>query len=137
LSKLYAYINFGNEAAFIGLFEFYSKLPVAVTIDEVHFRMNILNKLIDLSFKFKELEDRLIDVLIDELQKLPSNNTTKQVFADILKFFNKLPEETISDKLLILLNKKKFSPKMKQKILSVIYRKQDMDTDRWGMFFRL
>ena len=110
-------INFGNREAFDSLLKYYMALPQVVSIGDVHFRLKVLKTLIS-----SEYRNDLVDVLIDELYMMPSNNTTRQLYSEILRFLNNCSNDIVKNKLRWLLKKKKFSNKMYSKILSIIYK---------------
>ena len=74
-------------------------------------------------------------MLVGELYKMHSNNTTRQLFSSILDFLSspRCDFDIVIDKLSWLLNNKKFSPKMEQNILAVI---QKYENKRPYDFFR-
>ncbi|NLC43557.1 MAG: hypothetical protein GX783_04670 [Clostridiales bacterium] len=128
ISLLLYLMNYRNENAFKAMMDYYKSLPSVESIDDVHFRLKILECL----YRFNPNEScssELIEMLVDELYKMQSNNTTRQLFSSILKFLSSSNCELdmITDKLAWLLDNRKFSPKMKQNILSVTQEHKDRE----------
>ncbi len=134
ISALFYYMNFNNKNAFDIMINYYKNLPPVESIDEVHFRLKILDRFYYFNIN-KNCSNDLIEMLVDELYKMQSNNTTRQLFSSILEFLSgsRCEYDIVIDKLSSLLNSKKFSPKMEQNILSVI-RKHENKEPYW--FFR-
>jgi len=122
LALLFQCTNIGGKEAYSCLLKYYKTLPPVISISDVHFRMKILELLIGRQHSHEEYRNDLIDMLINELYKTPSNNTTRQLYTQILRFLDRCPEDIVADKLLQLLEKKKYSNRMKNNILSVIYK---------------
>jgi hypothetical protein len=118
------YFYMENEGAYEGLINYYMSLGPAESLDEVHFRVEVVGILS--STKEKK---RTIDALINELYRTPSNNTTNQLYRKILEVLKRCPLETVEDPLLELLAKKKYSPKMKNRILEVATEREIVE--RW------
>ena len=117
LSTLFSYMFSGNKGAFDSLLKYYMELPPVVSISDVHFRLRILQDLISSKFN-----NELVDAFIKELYKMPSNNTTKQLFSKMIKFLERCPLDIVEDKVIWLLKERKFSSKMEQNIISIIDR---------------
>ena len=125
ISALLYLMNFNNKNAFDTMLNYYKNLPPVESIDDVHFRLKILERF----YRFNTINgcsNELIEMLVDELYKMNSNNTTRQLFSSILKFLSSSDFESdiVIDKLVWLLNNRKFSPKMEQNILSVIQKRE-------------
>lgn len=123
ISALLYYINFNNKNAFDIMLNYYKNLPPVESIDDVHFRLKILDRFYYFNIN-KDCSNDLIEMLVDELYKMNSNNTTRQLFSSILEFLSspRCEFDIVIDKLSWLLNNRKFSPKMEQNINSVIQR---------------
>jgi len=122
ISALLYYMNFNNKSAFDIMLNYYRNLPPVGSIDDVHFRLKILDRFY--YFNFNKGSNDLIEMLVDELYRMRSNNTTRQLFSSILEFLSssKCESDIVIDKLSWLLDNRKFSPKMEQNILSVIQK---------------
>jgi len=114
ISSLSALIVFGNKAAFQELFNFFRQLPPPNT-QEVHFKENLLHNL-----QFTKHKTVLTRVLLKELYNTPSNNTTRQWISDILRYLEYCPPEKIRKPLEKMLNDKRFSYRLKQKIERIL-----------------
>lgn len=134
ISALLYLMNFRNQNAFECMLNYYKNLPPVESIEEVHFRLKILDRFYYFNIN-KNCSNDLIEMLVDELYKMQSNNTTRQLFSSILEFLSgsRCEYDIVIDKLSWLLNNRKFSPKMERNILSVI-RKHENKEPYW--FFR-
>lgn len=123
VSALFYYMNFNNKNAFDILLSYYKNLPPVESIADVHFRLKILDRFYYFNIN-ENCSTDLIDMLVGELFKMHSNNTTRQLFSSILEFLSgsRCEFDIVADKLSWLLNNRKFSPKMEQNILSVIQK---------------
>lgn len=117
ISTLGALIAKGNKAAFQGLFKFFKQLPAPKTIEEVHFKKEILRHL-----ELGDTKMSLTRFLIDELYNTPSNNTTRQWISSIFRFIERSPYEEIHEPLEKMLNDNRFSYRLKQKVKNILYR---------------
>ena len=138
ISALLYLMNFNNQNAFYSMLNYYKNLPTVESIDDVHFRLKILDKFYYFNIN-EDSSNELIGFLIDELHKMHSNNTTRQLFSSILKFLSssRCKSDIVIDKLSWLLNNKKFSPKMKQNILTVIRKHERKGTESKGTYWFL
>jgi len=110
-------ISLGNREAFLVLSQFLKDLPPPSTIEDVHFRKDILPYL-----RNSKQRETLLPFLVDTLYRTPSNNTTPQWISDILKFMEDLPFEQVCEPLERMLEDKRFSYKLKQKMEYVLMR---------------
>lgn len=117
ISSLGGLIALGNVEAFEGLFDFFKELPPPETIEEVHFKIRILGQL-----ERPDTKVRLIPYLIDELYRMPSNNTTRQWISRILQFLEYSPREEIRGPLVKMLSERRFSYKFKRRIESILFK---------------
>lgn len=115
ISILAGLIAHGNEAAFQEVFTFFQGLPSPVTIEEVHFKRDILTCL-----ERSSLRKSLTPFLLDELYKTPSNNTTRQWISDILRFLKYFSLEEAREPLEKMLSDRRFSYRFKQKIKDIL-----------------
>ncbi|PKM79275.1 MAG: hypothetical protein CVU88_06640, partial [Firmicutes bacterium HGW-Firmicutes-13] len=83
ISSLSAYITLRNEQAFEGLLKYFKNLSAAASIEEVHHHVKIITAL-----QLSPSKEKLIEVFINELYKTLSNNTTRQIYNEIFRFFN-------------------------------------------------
>ena len=134
ISALLYLMNFNNKNAFDIILSFYKNLPPVESIDDVHFRLKILDRFYYFNIN-KNCSIDLIEMLVGELYKMHSNNTTRQLFSSILEFLSnpRCEFDIVIDKLSWLLNNKKFSPKMEQNILTTI---QKLENKEPYWFFR-
>lgn len=119
----YSYI--GNPSAFEGVLSYYMSLGSAVSIEDVYLRIKIIEMI-----SSKEINKDIVSAYIGELARTPSNNTTRQLYSKILECLGKCPLEMIEEPLMDLLNKKKFSYKIKKRITDVM-TKREIDEFCW------
>lgn len=100
-----------DPAYVLFLREYYHQLPPADTLADGEHRIMMLQALT----RYLNAET-LTEILVLELYRSPSNNTTRQMMTKILRLLRRLPLEIIQDPLLDLLENKKFSPKFKKRI---------------------
>ena len=104
-------IGMGNDNAFISLSNYYKKLPPAKSLEDVYFKINVLRKL-----EYKNNRKELVDCLVDEMYKTPSNNTTRSLILEIFKIMKSIPIALIKDELEKMLKDKRFSYRLKEKM---------------------
>ena len=126
ISALLYLMNFKNQNAFYGMLDYYKNLPAVESIEDVHSRLKILDRFYYFNVD-QNCSNDLVEMLVGELYKMPSNNTTKQLFSSILKFLSgpQCEFEIVIDKLSWLLDNRKFSPKMERNINSVIHKHEN------------
>lgn len=115
ISSLGAMISLGNKEAFVVLFKSLKGLPPPETIEDVHFKKEILRHL-DRS----ETREVLLPYLIDELYRISSNNTTRQWISDIFRFLEYSPIELVREPLEQMMKDKRFSYRLKQKMKNIL-----------------
>ncbi len=111
ISSLESLVYFQNEKAFQLLFEYLKQLPSPRTIAEVHLRKKILKHL-----ECSDFKKTVIPYLIDELYRIPSNNTTRQWISYIIKFLEDSKDKKAHEHLKKMLKDKRFSYRIKRKI---------------------
>ncbi len=116
-------ICFDNKEAFEALLNFFKRLPPPSTIEEVHFKMEVLNEL-----SRSQTKSPLIPILIQELYDVRSNNTTKQWVTKILRFLNGCPLEETREPLEKLLKESNLTYRRKDQIKTILH---GGSIDRW------
>ncbi|WP_242661332.1 hypothetical protein [Alkaliphilus metalliredigens] len=114
ISAISRYVYIGNESAYKGLVKYYMSLGPAETLEDVYIRKEIIEIL-----SSKESEKSTIDAYVNELARTPSNNTTRQLYTEILKRLSRCPCEMVQEPLLELLRGIKYSYKIKNRIMEV------------------
>ena len=71
-------------------------------------------------FSRYESDKRVIEAYVNELEKTPSNNTTRQLYTLLLERLYVCDNEIVFDLLFDLLNRKKYSQKIKKRIIEVM-----------------
>ncbi len=115
ISSLGALAVQDNVEAFNELFKFFKKLPPPTTIEEVHFKIDLLRYL-----DRPNTETALIHELIDELNQTVSNNTTRQWITAIFKILESCPREKVREPLENMLSDKSVSYRLKQKMKNIL-----------------
>ncbi len=118
LSSLGGLASQGNREAFEVLFDYLKVLPPPERIEEVHTKIDILA-----SLKHGAAPDqrtRLISLLIEELHKVASNNSTRQWITNILDYLAGVPGAEVRPPLEALLKERKFSFRTRKKIEAVL-----------------
>ncbi len=116
ISSLGALIAHGNSEAFNVLLGFLKDLSPPATMKEVHLRKEILRHLFCANDKAA-----VTHCLIEELDRIPSNNTTRQWFSEIFRFLQHCQIEVIREPLERMLSDKRFSYRVKRKIKEMLY----------------
>ena len=114
ISVISGYVYIGNESALEGLFNYYMSLDLAESIEDVYTRIKIIDIL-----SSKGSKKIMIDAYVNELFRTPSNNTTRKLYTEILQRLSRCPAEMVEDPLLELLSKKKYSYKIKNRIMDI------------------
>lgn len=120
ISAISAYVKFGNENAYKALMGFYRGLGPALSLEDVHNRVEIVDTL----YKTEPTDD-IIDTFVNELMRTPSNNTTRQLYTRILELLSRYPVEMVEGPLSELLRKRNYSYRIKNKIIATILRDSD------------
>ena len=95
------------------------------TLDEVHFKIFVLRQ-----FKGPETSQELVEILLDDLEQTPSNNTTRQWITALLKRLSRAPVHQVEPRLMALIQKGLFSYRLKKKIEAMLDQMwEDMEFD--------
>jgi len=116
IKSLAALAKLENKAAFEELFNYLQQLPPPTTIEEVHFKIDLLRH-----FEYLEFRPLLTQFLLDELYNTPSNLTTRQWISAILEFLRRCPEEDVREPLEKMISEKRFSYRLKKKVEYLLY----------------
>lgn len=119
ISSLYCMISLGNKEAFRVLFHFFVELPLPKTLNEVHFKKELLRHL-----ERSDTRAILLPYLIDELYRTPSNNTTRQWISDIFRFLEYSPIELSREPLEKMIKDKRFSYRLKKKMRDILSQRE-------------
>jgi hypothetical protein len=109
------YIGIGNVAAYEALIDYYMGLEAAESLDDVHFRVDIVKVL-----SHNNTKKATVEAYVNELARTPSNNTTRKLYTEILRQLVYCSKEMVEVSLLELLGRKNYSYKIKNRILGVI-----------------
>lgn len=115
VSSLAGLANLGNKKARNQLIKYFKNLPTPSTLAEVHFKMRVFDHV-----EYIKNKSDIVPLLINELYYIQSNNTTRQWIAKILKYLERCPADKVCGPLEKLLQKRKFSYRLKNKIQNTI-----------------
>ncbi len=116
LHSLVALASMGNPAARDALVRFLKALPPPGTLDEVHFKVKVLERM-----DREKTQDALVPHLVEELYRTPSNNTTRQWISAVFRFLERAPLELTREPLERMLRDKRFSHRLKKKMKHILY----------------
>lgn len=117
LTTIEGMANFGNDDASQVLFSHLQELPVVENIEDVHYKVRILKSLSN-----DDLE--VLEVLLEELYKTPSNNTTRQWISAIFDYMmNSSLQEAEEALERIAKDTKSFSHRLRKKAKRIIDHK--------------
>jgi len=116
-----------NKAAFEELFRFARAQPPVTTIEDVHFRIDILMQL-----KNWRPVSALAPFLIDELNNTPSSNTTRQWISEVLKVLSRCPTGEVRKPLTKMLKEKGRSHRFKRKIKELLWELSGRPREFWS-----
>jgi len=114
-------ISFGNRAAFDALCDYLKELPYPETVEETHFRVEILRKL-----KYNQSsEKKLARLLVEDLFRTPSNNTTRSWYTAVFRFFENSSVGIAEMALSPMLDSPQFSYRIKKRVKTILNRLKD------------
>ncbi|MBC8431035.1 MAG: hypothetical protein ISR61_10010 [Desulfobacteraceae bacterium] len=116
VANLGGLIAFDNEAAFYALGNYLRELSPPATVEETHFRIEILRHL-NLRNRF---EDKLGPLLVEDLFRTPSNNTTRSWYTAVFRFFENAPAHMAEEALSPMLNSPQFSYRIKKRVRTIL-----------------
>lgn len=106
----------GNEAAKAALLKYFVALPCPDTLEAVHHKIEAFELL-----QRANIDERdIFPFLIEEMKVLPSNNTTRQWYSAMLKYFSRCESSEVKAALAALNRKQNFSPKLRKRIEDII-----------------
>lgn len=111
-------------------FEYYENLPPAETLEDANQRVDMLQRTKGLSDK-----ERYGRLLVKELYRTKSNNTTRSLISEIFKILRIIPLKYIEEDLENMLKDKRFSYRLKRKMKNILghqsYRYDQGEDDDW------
>jgi len=111
-------ISLKNKAAFHALCAYLKELPPPTMLEQTHFRIEILRQL-KLNHSF---EKKLARLLVKDLFRMPSNNTTRGWYTAVFKFFENSSVEIAEKELTTMLDSPQFSHRVKRRIKKILDR---------------
>lgn len=116
ISGLAGMMSFGNKEAFKELLKYFKNLPPPKTLEEVYFKIEVLRIL-----ERESTRSKIVPIIIEELYKTPSNNTTRQWISAIFKFLEYSPNDLDREPLEKMLKDKRFSYRLKKKVKNILH----------------
>jgi len=110
LDSLCTFSMLGNEQATAALLDFFEHLGPPRTLKEVHFKLNLLERMI------APMPLRLMELLLNDLESTHSNNRTRQFLAAIIKSLNRFPKESVEPRLRDMIRRNVFSYRLRKRI---------------------
>ncbi len=110
-----------NKAAFNALFSYLKDLPPPTTVEQTHLRVEILRQL-KLALNFQE---KLARLLVKDLFRTPSNNTTRGWYTAVFRFFESVSADIAVEALAPMLSSPQFSYRIKKRVKNILERLND------------
>ena len=120
-------ISLGNRAAFDALCSFLKDLPPPTTVGQTHLRVSILR---ELSHAYDYWED-LAYLLVEDLFRTPSNNTTRSWYTAVFRFCEGLPVDVAEKALSPMLASPRFSYRIKKRVRVILALVNDRPLEYW------
>ncbi len=109
-------ISLKNKAAFHALCAYLKVLPPPTIVEQTHFRIEILRQLKHIH----SLEKKLARLLVKDLFRTPSNNTTRGWYTAVFKFFENSSVEIAEKELTTMLYSPQFSHRIKRRVKTIL-----------------
>ena len=109
-------ISLGNEAAFDALCRYLRDLPPPTAIEQTHLRVEILRQL---SHTYSS-RLKLGQLLVEDLIRTPSNNTTRGWYTAVFRFFEGSSADIAEQALAPMLDSPQFSYRIKKRIKTIL-----------------
>lgn len=115
ISNLGGLIAFGNEKAYAVLLDHFRHLPPPKKLEEVHYKIELFR-----TVGRPDRDEILIPILVDELYKIVSNNTTRQWITQILKYLKTCPRDMVHPHFERMLGDSRYSYRFKKKLKDIL-----------------
>ncbi len=110
-----------NKAAFNALFSYLKDLPPPTTVEQTHLRIEILRQL-----KFtRNFQKKLALLLVKDLFRTPSNNTTCGWYIAVFRFFEDSSADIAVEALAPMLGSPQFSYRIKKRVKMILEQVND------------
>lgn len=107
----------GNRAAFDALAGYLRALPAAVTVDDKALRIAILRELKNT----REHQGELAHLLVEDLLRTPSNNSTRGWYSEVFRFFEESCHPEIAEEALgPVVNTPHFSARIRSRVQALL-----------------
>jgi len=111
-------ISLNNKTAFHALFSYLKDIPPPTTVEQTHFRIEILRELKH-THKFRK---KLARLLVKDLFRTPSNNTTRGWYTAVFRFFERSSADIAEEALTPMLDSPQFSYRIKKRVKNMLER---------------
>ena len=110
-----------NKAAFNALFSYLKDLLPPTTVEQTHLRIEILRQL-----KFTlNFQKKLARLLVKDLFRTPSNNTTRGWYTAVFRFFESSSADIAEEALQPILDSPQFSYRIKKRVKMILEQVND------------
>ena len=116
-----------NRAAFDALSGYLKDLPPPTTVEQTHFRIAILREI----KHAREFEPDLAQLLVEDLFRTPSNNTTRSWYTAVFRFFERSSLDIAQKALLPMLDSPQFSYRIKKRVKGILSRLEYEQEGYW------
>ncbi len=120
VTSLIGLMHMGNEMAQRAMLDFMKSFNPPQTLEEVHFKIRILE-----GFRGVGHHPELMEILLYDLENTASNNTTRQWLTAILDFLRTAPPELAQERLETMLSKKIFSQRFQKRVQETLERMRE------------
>ena len=105
-----------NKAAFNALFSYLKDLSPPTTVEQTHLRIEILRQL-NFTLNFQK---KLARLLVKDLFRTPSNNTTRGWYTAVFRFFESSSADIAEEALQPILDSPQFSYRIKKRVKMIL-----------------
>ena len=127
VKSLGSLVALDNQAAFDALCIYLKDLPAPARLEETHFRVAILRQLDHT--RSRRLE--LAKLLVEDLFRTPSNNTTRGWYTAVFHFFETSSADIAEKALSPMLDSPQFSYRIKKRVKGILSPVNDESQGYW------
>ena len=117
----------GDKAAFHALYAYLKDLPPPRMVEQTHLRIEILRQL----EYARTSERRLAGLLVKDLFRTPSNNTTRGWYTAVFRFFERSSADIAEKALAPMLHSPQFSYRIKRRVRRILDRLHEKSLGYW------
>jgi len=120
-------ISLGNRGAFDALYTYLKDLPPPTSSKETRFRVALLRQL----GHTHSFQQDLAKLLVEDLFRTPSNNTTRGWYTAVFRFFERSSPEIAEKALSPMLESPQFSHRIKKRVKTILELLNDESQGYW------